>query len=159
MRIGVVSDSHGYLYSLDKAISMMGNVDMIIHAGDGVRDIVKINSKYNKRIEYVRGNNDFDYSIPLEKEIAVEGVKIFITHGHEYRVHSGLDMLYFKNQEINSDIVIYGHTHSQSIECYRNAWYLNPGSTSFPRFSNPGFSIIEITGGKIDINLFRIDDK
>lgn len=158
MRIGVVSDSHGYLYSLDKAISRMGNIDMIIHAGDGVRDIIKINAKYNKRIEYVRGNNDIDYSIPSEKEIIVEGVKIFITHGYEYRVHLGLDMLYFKNLEINNDIVIYGHTHNQSIEFYRNSWYLNPGSTSFPRLSSSGFAVIEIIDGKIDINLFKLED-
>ena len=38
MRIAVMSDSHGNLDALKKAVAEMGHVDVIIHLGDYVED-------------------------------------------------------------------------------------------------------------------------
>ena len=156
MRIGVVSDSHGNLYMLDKALSSMGNIDMIIHLGDCIKDIIKINDKYKKQIEYVWGNNDWSANGIYEKALDICGKKIFITHGHRYSVSYDIESLYDKALEIGADAVLYGHTH-------RQIWYkgdmiiLNPGSITFPRDQGSGAAVMTIDENGIDVNLFRIE--
>jgi uncharacterized protein len=156
MRIGVVSDSHGNLYMLDKAIALMGELDMIIHLGDHYKDIIKVNEKYKKPIEYVAGNNDLKGQADYEKTICVKGKRIFLTHGHKHNVYYGIDRLYFNALEESADIVLYGHTHKQHIERSGNILYINPGSTAQPRDSRPGCVMINIDDkGEIDVKAMR----
>lgn len=157
MRIGVVSDSHGNLYTLDKALSLMGNIDMIIHLGDDYRDIIKLNDKYKKNIEYVMGNNDYSREPIYDKVINAEGKRIFITHGHRYSVYYDLYKLQLKAQEVGADVVLYGHTHIVSREDYNGVIYLNPGSTSLPRDHKPGGLVLEITNGIIEPNFIGLN--
>ena len=158
MRIGAVSDSHGNLYMLDKAISSMGNVDMIIHIGDHYKDIIKVNEKYKKPIEYVVGNNDFKGQADYEKTIVIQGKRIFLTHGHRYNIYYGINRLYYKGLEENADVVVFGHTHVQHIERAGDMLLLNPGSTSLPRDNKPGCLIININdNGEIDIEPIKFN--
>lgn len=157
MRIGVVSDSHGDLYSLDRALSLMGDLDMIIHLGDHYKDIIKLNEKYKKLIEYVAGNNDYSGQAVFEKTITAEGVKIFMTHGHRYGVYYDLSRLGFRAQEEKADVVLYGHTHVQSREDYKGIMYLNPGSTSLPRDRRPGGLILSIKGSLVECNFIGLN--
>ena len=133
MRIGVVSDSHGDFYMLDKAIKMMGEVECIIHIGDHYNDLVKVNSKYNKEIYYVPGNNDYISSGLGDKVIVLNNKRILITHGHKYGVNFGLMNLLLKAEEEKADIVLYGHTHVYNVDYEREVFFLNPGSVSRPR--------------------------
>lgn len=158
MRIGVVSDSHGNISMLDKAISRMGDVDLIIHLGDFYYDILKVNEKYKKAVEYVVGNNEFVMNPIYDRTIVLGGKTTFITHGHKYGVYYGIDRLYFKAQEVQADIVLYGHTHIQSLVREGGMVFLNPGSVSRPRDSKAGYAVIEIDeSGDIDVNLLRLD--
>jgi putative phosphoesterase len=158
VRIGVVSDSHGDLYLLDRAINMMGELDLIIHLGDHYKDIIKVNEKYNKPIEYVVGNNDYKGTADYEKTISIKGKKIFLTHGHRYGVYYGLERLHFKALEEEADIVLYGHTHIQNIERNGDMLYINPGSTYIPRDYKPGCVVIIIDDkGEVEVNPIRIN--
>lgn len=158
MRIGVVSDSHRNLYMLDRAIDQMGKVDMIIHLGDDYKDIIKVNEKYNLPIHYVVGNNDYNLEPVYEKTIRAEGKRIFITHGHKYDVYYGIERLYFKALEEKADIILYGHTHRQSIERNGEMVFLNPGSAALPRDSKPGCAVIEISlNGDVEIRTYRFE--
>lgn len=158
MRIGVVSDSHGNLYMLDKAIKMMEPLDLIIHLGDDYRDIIKLKEKYKLPIEYVSGNNDFTAEKISEKVINIKGKNIFMTHGHRYNVYYGIDSLYFKALEENAQLVLYGHTHVQDIKNSFGVVFLNPGSVSRPRDGKPGCAMILIDdNGDVDFKLFRLE--
>ncbi|QCX33082.1 metallophosphoesterase [Caloramator sp. E03] len=158
MRIGVVSDSHGNLYMLEKAIKMMEPLDLIIHLGDDYRDIIKLKEKYKLPIEYVSGNNDFGTEKIAEKVINIRGKNIFITHGHRYNVYYGIDSLYFKALEVNAQLVLYGHTHVQDINNSFGVVFLNPGSVSRPRDGKPGCAMILIDDkGDVDFKLFRFE--
>ena len=136
MRIGVVSDSHGGLYMLDKAIVAMGDIDLLIHLGDHYQDAVKVNTKYKHTLIYVAGNNDFINDENAEKLIEFDGKRIFLTHGHRYNVNYGLMQLEFKAQEEKADIVLFGHTHRYFVDNDRGIFYLNPGSVARPRDKN-----------------------
>lgn len=157
MRIGVVSDSHGNLYSLDKTLSLMGDLDMIIHLGDNYKDIIKINDKYKKQIEYVTGNNDYSSQPIYEKTITAADKRIFMTHGHKYGVYYDLSRLSFKAQEEKADVVLYGHTHVQSREDYNGVIFLNPGSTYIPRDNKPGGLLLRIDEGKVECNFIGLN--
>lgn len=144
MRIGVVSDSHGDLYMLEKAIAKMGEVECIIHLGDHYRDMIKVNNKFNNVIHYVPGNNDYIGNGSGDKLLALNGKRLFVTHGHKYGVYFGLMNLAFKAEEEKADIVLFGHTHVYSVDYERNVFYLNPGSVSRPRDKFPSAAVLVI---------------
>lgn len=157
MRIAVVSDSHRNLYMLDKAIKGAGNVDLIVHLGDCVRDIIKVNEKYKMPVEYVFGNNDFGISPVYEKVLIKNGIRILITHGHRYNLYYGVEDLYSKALEVEAQVVLYGHTHVQNVERIGDILFLNPGSVSLPRDGKPGFAILTINQkGEVDVELLRL---
>ena len=144
MRIGVVSDSHDNLYMLDKAISAMGKIDMLLHLGDHYRDILKINSKYKHTVHYVVGNNDYSGDEKSEKTLEVGGKKIFLTHGHKYNVNFGMMGLKYRGEEEGADIILYGHTHIYNVEYLYGTLFLNPGSVSKPRVGKPSAALLDI---------------
>jgi putative phosphoesterase len=157
MRIAVVSDSHRNLYMLDNAIKSAGNVDLIVHLGDCVRDIIKVNEKYKKPVEYVFGNNDFGISPVYEKVLIKNGIRILLTHGHRYNLYYGVEDLYSKALEVEAQVVLYGHTHIQNVERIGDILFLNPGSVSLPRDGKPGFAILTINKkGEVDVELLRL---
>jgi uncharacterized protein len=144
LRIGVVSDSHGELYMLDKAVSLMGKIELLLHLGDHYKDIIKLNLKYNYNIDYIAGNNDFAGKVKSEKLILVNNKRILLSHGHRYNVNNGLLNLKYKAEEEMAEIVLYGHTHKYNLEYINNTLFLNPGSVSRPRDRNPSAAILEI---------------
>lgn len=156
MRIGVVADSHGNLFILDKLLTQMGELDMIIHLGDHYRDIVKINDKYKNKIEYVNGNNDSKGDAEAEKVLNLGGKRIFITHGDKYNVYYGIDRLYYKAQEVEADAVLFGHTHKRSREDFGGIMFLNPGSPSSPRDRKAGGLILTIENNIIEPNFVNL---
>jgi putative phosphoesterase len=141
---------------LDKVLSQMGELDMIIHLGDDYKDIIKLNDKYKKRIEYVVGNNDFAFDPVYDRVLDVAGKRIFMTHGHKHAVYYDLGRLSFKAQEVYADVVLYGHTHRQSRDDYNGIIFLNPGSTSLPRDIKPGGLVLEIIDDKIECSFIRL---
>ena len=157
MRIAVVSDSHRNLYMLDKALTDAGNVDSIIHLGDGVRDLIKVNEKFKLPVEYVYGNNDFGISPVYEKVIIKNGIRILLTHGHRYNLYYGVEDLYSKALQVEAQVVLYGHTHIQNVERIGDILFLNPGSVSLPRDAKPGFAVLTINKkGEVDVELLRL---
>ncbi|KMT23266.1 metallophosphoesterase [Clostridium cylindrosporum] len=158
MKIAIVSDSHGDLYNLDRAIESLDNIDKIIHLGDHYEDIISLNKKYNRDIIYVAGNNDWDRGDSSLKErlIDIEGLKIFLSHGHRYGIHYGIDKLYYRAKELNADVVLFGHTHRQFYELYDGITFFNPGSIAYPRDIGPGFGLIDINQGEFTIFPMRM---
>ncbi|WP_250278945.1 metallophosphoesterase family protein [[Clostridium] colinum] len=134
MKALIFSDSHSNIKNMKTAIKMFEDeVEIIIHLGDYVEDIEKVKKIYkNKTFIQVAGNNDFT-DIPNEKVVYINGHKVFLTHGHEYNVYFGIDKLYYRLQELNSKICLYGHTHKPLVFAEDNFLILNPGSISFPR--------------------------
>lgn len=140
-KVLVFSDSHGNIQNMTKAIeNFKEKVDTIIHLGDYVEDIENklINIYKDKHFLYVAGNNDFMSKIaPEEKIVNINNNEIFLTHGHQYNVYFGIDKLYYRLEELNIKIGLYGHTH-KPLACLENdILILNPGSISAPR----GFSV------------------
>jgi len=108
----------------------MNEADYIISLGDTLNDLNILNALYSDKLIAVRGNCDFDSDLPSEKTVEIEGIRFFITHGHNYRVKSGLSDLIKKAKEISAGIVLYGHTHSPLIQEKEEIKFVNPGNMS-----------------------------
>ncbi len=129
MRILVFSDSHGNTGMMRNAIADHPEADMIIHLGDGERDIESL--KYligDKKLVQVCGNCDFGSLLPVNEIVNAGDVKIFCSHGHIEQVKYGNQILAEKAKSIGARITLYGHTHV-SVTDYDDGFYLmNPGS-------------------------------
>ncbi|MDO8686142.1 MAG: metallophosphoesterase [Clostridiales bacterium] len=152
MKILVISDTHGDVDKAEKVIRKMKGLNLIIHLGDYFRDAQKLSSMFPEiPIEYIYGNSDFMIEdVPAEKMLEYNGKRIFITHGHRYSVKWDYEKLYKKAEEMNADIILFGHTHVAEMVPKDGFLLLNPGSISDPRNdSNESYAIIEIDEGKL----------
>lgn len=149
MLIGVISDTHRYVWTIEKTIDKMHDADMIIHLGDNVQDVFEIEKYFKRKIIYVKGNCDFSSEVPNEIIETIEGIKFLITHGHRYEVKYDISRLKERAQEVGADIVLYGHTHVSLISYEDGIWFINPGSPSISRDGFNSVAIVEIKNGKI----------
>lgn len=146
-RILIFSDTHGYI---NKCIQLIDNLkpDAVIHAGDYISDAEDLISLYpDMPVHCVCGNNDFSARFPRDLSVETEGKKIFITHGHEYRVkyESEYDTLTKKAQSINADLCVFGHTHIPYTGYKYGLTILNPGSIRY----TGTYAVCEIENGKL----------
>ena len=177
-----ISDSHGAYSTVYSIIKKIGkDCDVLIFCGDGISDILSVISSDNCKelpsvIAFVRGNNDagyytlknksnigpdfLEYEIPLIQNITLANHKITISHGHNFSLYSGNQMLVEFAQSENSELFLYGHTHVANESLEGNfVRLLNPGSCSLPRGGlPPSFATIDIkkTSKNFDICFYRI---
>lgn len=129
MRILVFSDSHGSTSGMRDALIDHPEADMIIHLGDGERDLEHLSQHIgSKRVVQVCGNCDFYSQLPQNEIIEVSGRKIFCSHGHTEFVKHGTQYFIEKAKSLGARIALYGHTH-ESVTAYDDGLYvMNPGS-------------------------------
>ena len=135
MKILIFSDSHASLGFMRKCITKL-RPDCILHLGDYYDD-GQIIAQENPHLRFyqVPGNCD-RYRCPPDAPqvllITLDGVKIYMTHGHNHHVKAGTGALVADAHRSGAHIALYGHTHS--MECYRDAdglWVMNPGTCSY----------------------------
>ena len=111
-KILVLSDSHSYF---DKVLKIFEKEkpDIVIGAGDGIKDIEELSYIYPKAEYYmVKGNCDFfDRSHNEENLFEIDNIKIFLTHGHLYGVKRSLSSIKEIGKKLNVSLIVFGHTH------------------------------------------------
>jgi putative phosphoesterase len=145
LRIGILSDSHGKLEKAEKALQEMGNIDLLLHAGDYRKDALILGSAHRIKVKSVIGNCDRFALGPIEELMEINSYKIYLTHGHLFGVKYSLDKLKKQAKRLGADIVIYGHTHLAHQEKMGGILFLNPGSISWPLI--PGrhsYAVLEV---------------
>lgn len=131
MKILLLSDTHGNISGMEKAVEKYGkNADFIVHCGDGTRGEAKWleDNVNNAKVVCVRGNCDFFGNL---KDIAffdAGSKRIMVTHGHLFGVKYGLENLSHKAEEDGADIAFFGHTHICADETLGKVRLVNPGS-------------------------------
>jgi len=150
MRIGVISDSHGKKFALDRALKSIGEVDLLIHLGDLCYDAAYLEKASGVPVVYVRGNCDFSGQVPYSREIELDGKRVFLSHGHLYRVKWGTSYLIDFASKNGFDVVLFGHTHVPEIFWEGKILFMNPGSVSLPRGNTgPTAGVLELSEDKI----------
>ncbi len=149
MKIIIFSDSHKSFGAMTKAMEKEAPVDWIIHAGDVHRDVEDMEIMYPRiPLVYVLGNNDyFVHNVPYDRFFELGGIKIFLTHGHNYGVKYSLSRLFQKAEELGADIAIFGHTHRVHCEKTGSVTLFNPGAAT------RSYGVLEINNGEFNLEI------
>lgn len=160
MRVLVVSDSHSGL-SYMRAWAKLLKPQVMIHLGDYFDDAQVLAGDWpGSRLIQVPGNCDLYRMFPKEPEIRVvklEGVTVYLTHGHRHGVKSSPAGLVVEARKAGADVALFGHTH-QSV-CWQTEdgmWVMNPGSCgSF----GGSVGLLELERGKVlNCRILEVDD-
>lgn len=154
MRLGIISDTHGSLCAWDQSLRAMGEVDLLLHAGDvlyhgprnplphghdakGLADAI---NEYPGRIVIARGNCDADIDqvvikVPIQAPYAIvitERVSIMVMHGHMTSEDEFQDLM----RRYGLSLIVTGHTHIPGIVKPlgdSGGVIINPGSPALPK--------------------------
>ena len=162
MRIVVLADTHltRETSKLKTLLAKLGNVDLIIHAGDYMSDTVVDILRKKHSFCGVWGNNDTDRikNTLNEKELLTLGsYRLGIFHGHG-KGNSTLDRAYAAFENDNVNIIIFGHSHQPSITTKNKILMLNPGSPTSKRTQKWfTFILLDLNAASIEARLVLFD--
>ena len=159
MKIGVLSDTHGYFDP--RLQELMAGVDGILHSGDvGSREVLDSLQSIAK-VHAVRGNVDpASLDLPPSLKVRFEGVQVEIQHSlaipqselEHWTDGALLGTLqperretFLKTFDPATSVVIFGHSHQPCLLALGHTLFFNPGSAGHKRFSLPRcFGMLEI---------------
>ena len=175
MKIGVMSDTHGYHERVKLAVEkFFADADLILHAGDvcyhGPNNPNYKGDDYNpkalanfinaSKIPFIiaRGNGDSEVDqLVLETPVLIpyahvfaNGKRIVVNHGHLLPTDADKDKI---AKTFRADIFITGHIHKPVLERRGSTVFLNPGTVSPYLTNQPDkrTSVALITEDKIQI--------
>ena len=126
MKIGIISDTHKKVGRAKRAIDLLieKGVEFIVHAGDIVKvEVLEYLEEKNIRYVAVLGNNDFHLYSVVDKFNIVTEPYYFKLAGKTWKL-----MHYPKYMfPLDTDIIVYGHTHDVDISFNGKNLILNPG--------------------------------
>lgn len=147
----IISDSHGSFEHINLSI-LKERPKLILHLGDGMFDFNRIQSEFPEIPALgVKGNCDLGSNEPISREINVEGIKIFMAHGHIYDVKHGYATAIELASSLSADILLFGHTHHALYEMSGGLHVMNPGS-----IREGCYGVVELVGGSPFCRLKRI---
>ena len=147
MKLLVVSDSHGVTAPMLEWTARH-RPDAVLHLGDHAADAEVLRAAYPTVPVYaVRGNCD-GAGAPESRTLLLGGVRIFLTHGHRYRVKLGTDILAYAALEQEAAVALYGHTHCQSDEVRGGVRLINPGA------ADARYALLTVENGAVDAVLY-----
>ncbi len=151
MKIGVVSDTHGFFDSRLK--ELLAGAEAILHGGDvGSEEVLDALGKIAP-VHAVRGNvDDASLTLPPALKKQFEGVQVEVQHTlplpQSELEHWADGALLGKMQPERRDaflrtfddktrVVIFGHSHQPCLVTLGHTLFFNPGSAGPKRFSLP----------------------
>ena len=152
--IGLISDTHG-LFRPEVAQALAG-VTLILHAGDvGGTQVLAALAKIAP-VDAVFGNVDDsrDPMLRRERSTTVNGVTIYVSHGHELGSPTPERVL----ARYAADVVVFGHTHKAVV--FRDPsgrLAVNPGAAGPRRFDlQPSVARLTVVDGRADVEIISL---
>lgn len=147
MRLGIMSDSHGDIAAIRRGFQVMDPVDEWLHAGDYAQDANFVEKISKVPVTAVAGNTDGSIvHAKWDEFIEINGIKIWLTHGHRYKVKLGIQELIWWGHQYDVQLVVFGHTHIPEITTAEQLMLVNPGSIAFPsQGRKPTMALVEIS--------------
>lgn len=118
-------------------------------------------------VHIVRGDEDsIDTfpSLPDIKVIKIGEFKLGLTHGHSIIPTGNVDSLSALARQLDTDLLIYGHTHKPDFTEHHGKYFLSPGSItgSYTDVQGgaevPSFMLLMLTGKKAMCYIYQIDE-
>ena len=154
----VFSDTHGSVSSLKAVFDWAkdytppnGTICGAAFLGDGAADLQPAADAAGFFCEWklVRGNNDFEYSLPETAVMEFGDHCFFLCHGHRHSLYGGFHSLAAAARNAGANVALYGHSHVPHVKTVEGVLLVNPGSVGRPR-SRVGatFAVIECEDGQ-----------
>ncbi|WP_226036500.1 metallophosphoesterase [Aquibacillus saliphilus] len=135
-KVLIVSDSHGLTEEVNLIKQRhINDVEQMIHCGDSE---LEMDSDELNQFMKVAGNCDMDARFLDEVDFAVTDLRFFVTHGHLFQVKSTLAPLSYRAEELEAQVICFGHTHIAGAERVGKQLFINPGSIRLPRVRKEG---------------------
>ena len=151
MKIGVVSDTHGFYDPRLK--ELLAGVEAILHAGDVGSEEVLAELSRIAPVHAVKGNVDTEsLGLPLSRSLTFGNIQVEVRHvlsvpQSELEKWSDTELLgkmhptrrdvLLKSFEPGTRVVIFGHSHQPCLVTVGHMLFFNPGSAGQRRFSLP----------------------
>ena len=151
--IGLISDTHGLLRA--GVHDAFFDVDLILHAGDVGGDDILDELSLIAPVEAVYGNTDAPDNPRLQSRIVREigGLTIQVQHGHESGRLTADALL----ERFTADVLVYGHTHKQSVTRREGRLVINPGAAGPRRFHLvPSVARLTIRDGAAEVEIVSL---
>jgi uncharacterized protein len=129
MRLGVISDTHGFLDA--RVAEIFKGVDHILHAGDVGPHELLVKLQTVAPVTAVLGNTDMFIDLKLTELARLDGRKFMIHHIVDPLALSA--ELQAEIMEAKPDAVIFGHTHRRFFGHQNGTMFLNPGYAGRPK--------------------------
>jgi len=158
----VISDSHGDTAALTTILkwSHGADIDAAVFLGDGFEDLAPASARAGFSLPWhaVRGNGDYQFSVPDNKVLEISARKLFLAHGNRCHVREGYKTIAAIARKAGAEAALFGHTHVPYCATVDGIFLLNPGSISRPR-SNTGytFAVLECPdSGPLAAHFYRL---
>jgi uncharacterized protein len=153
MKIGVISDTHGYLDP--KIIGLFDGVDHILHAGDIGYPSLILELEAIAPVTAVLGNNDAGLDFRETEIVELGGRKFFVHHIVNPRAPG--ETLGGRLARVKPNVVVFGHTHQRFCETVGPTLFFNPGYSGKPRFKlERSVAILNLSDGKITSEFYAL---
>jgi uncharacterized protein len=129
MKIGLVSDTHGFLDP--RLPRIFRGVEHILHAGDIGPDHLIAQLESIAPVTAVLGNTDASALFRLTETVALGGRKFLLQH--IVAPHALTGDLKVRLSRERPHVVLFGHTHQAFNEMINGVWFLNPGYAGKPK--------------------------
>ena len=133
MKIGVLSDTHGFLDP--RSPTIFAGVDHILHAGDVGDPFLAFELEQIAPLTVVLGNTDLGLTFPLTRGVELGGRKFLVQH--IVNPASPDDSLKRQLARVRPDVVVFGHTHKPYAETRGGILFFNPGYSGAPKSGAP----------------------
>ena len=154
-RIGIISDTHGYLDTVDLVLeaTLDQDIDMWLHAGDYGDDARYMQTRTDVPVYAVRGNNDRVQPLePKEQLIPLEDTYIYMTHGHAVSYDKRTQELVHIGNAMGARLIVAGHSHFHESKLLGDTLFFIPFSIALPRDKSGGtFAIVTYEDGIFDV--------
>ncbi|MFW9833129.1 MAG: metallophosphoesterase family protein [Candidatus Thorarchaeota archaeon] len=112
----------------------------------------------------VVGNMDYNSRYNFHEQIQLDNFDVLLIHGTQLRPRGNIKQLWEIAQKIEADVTIHGHTHTASIDLYKDRLFLNPGTISGATGGWAGkidasFIELEVSNRSLLVRLFQTDWK
>lgn len=154
MKVLVISDTHGNIENAKRVLNQVipAGVETVLHCGDYMSDARLLEKFYPQVAIYgVYGNCDVGFGGAYSEVVTLEGVSIYMSHGHRYGVKWGeYDEVAIDAIAHEATVAICGHSHQAYLEKKQGVLIMNPGSLTLPRDSKyPSYGILELKDGYV----------
>ena len=160
VRIGVISDNHGYLDP--EILEIFSGVQHIIHAGDIVDPDILTALETVAPVTAVSGNLDSagpTADLPTEATGEVGGVRFVVAHKPKRllkRLATG--KIAVGEERARPNLVVWGHLHTPTVIWLDGQLQLNPGTAASPdeEDDGPTVAIVEVTKHGLDVRFIPL---